>query len=39
VGKVERHQGELYPPVGFLVTNLNRAAERVVRFYNPGFPG
>ena len=28
------HQGELYPRVGFLVTNLTRPAERVVKFYN-----
>jgi hypothetical protein len=34
VAKVEWHQGELYPRVGFLVTNLTRPAERVVRFYN-----
>jgi DDE family transposase len=34
VAKVEWHQGELYPRVGFLVTNLKRPAERVVRFYN-----
>jgi hypothetical protein len=34
VAKVEWHQGELYPRVGFLVTNLTRAAERVVKFYN-----
>jgi hypothetical protein len=34
VAKVEWHQGELYPRVGFLVTNLSRPAERVVRFYN-----
>jgi hypothetical protein len=35
VAKVEWHQGELYPRVGFLVTNLTtRPAARVVRFYN-----
>src|SRR5919199_116238 len=34
VAKVEWHLGELYPRVGFLVTNLNRSAERVVAFYN-----
>jgi hypothetical protein len=34
VAKVEWHQGELYPRVGFLVTNLKRPAERVSRFYN-----
>jgi hypothetical protein len=34
VAKVEWHQGELYPRVGFLVTNLTRPAKRVVKFYN-----
>jgi hypothetical protein len=34
VAKVEWHQGELYPRVGFLVTNLTRPAERIVKFYN-----
>jgi hypothetical protein len=34
VAKVEWHQGELYPRVGFVVTNLTRPAERVVKFYN-----
>jgi hypothetical protein len=34
VAKVAWHQGELYPRVGFVVTNLRRPAERVVRFYN-----
>src|ERR671932_2511661 len=34
VAKVEWHQGELYPRVGFLVTNPTRPAERVSRFYN-----
>ena len=34
VAKVEWHQGELYPRVGFIVTNLNRPAERVSKFYN-----
>jgi Transposase DDE domain group 1 len=34
VAKVERHPGELYPRVGFVVTNLARTAERVVAFYN-----
>jgi DDE family transposase len=28
------HPGELYPRVGFIVTNLSRPAERVVAFYN-----
>ena len=34
VTKVEWHPGELYPRVGFIVTNLARSAERVVAFYN-----
>ena len=34
VAKVEWHPGELYPRVGFIVTNLARSAERVVAFYN-----
>jgi hypothetical protein len=34
VSKVEWHPGELYPRVGFIVTNLARPAERVVAFYN-----
>ncbi len=34
VAKVEWHPGELYPRVGFIVTNMTRPAERVVVFYN-----
>jgi hypothetical protein len=34
VAKVEWHPGELYPSVGFTVTNLARSAEGVVAFYN-----
>jgi hypothetical protein len=34
VAKVEWHPGELYPRIGFLVTNLCRPPERVVAFYN-----
>ena len=34
VSKVEWHPGELYPRVGFIVTNLSRPAVRVVAFYN-----
>jgi hypothetical protein len=34
VAKVEWHPGELYPSVGFIVTNLARSAEGVVAFYN-----
>ena len=34
VAKVEWHQGELFPRVGFIVTNLPWRNKRVVRFYN-----
>ncbi len=34
VAKVEWHPGELYPRVGFVVTNLERPPERVAAFYN-----
>lgn len=34
VAKVEWHRGELFPRVGFIVTNLRRSAEKVVHFYN-----
>ncbi len=34
VAKVEWHPGELYPRVGFIVTNMTRPAERFVAFYN-----
>ena len=34
VAKVEWHPGDLYPRVGFIVTNMTRPAERVVAFYN-----
>ena len=34
VAKVEWHPGELYPRVGFIVTNLTRPVDRVVAFYN-----
>src|SRR6202171_6560066 len=34
VAKIEWHPGELYPRVGFIVTNLARPAERVGAFYN-----
>src|SRR4051812_42292239 len=34
VAKVEWHQGELYPRVGFILTNLKRPPERVSKFYN-----
>jgi hypothetical protein len=34
VAKVEWHPGELYPSVGFIITNLARSAEGIVAFYN-----
>jgi Transposase DDE domain group 1 len=34
VAKVEWHAGELFPRVGFIVTNLKGRSRRVVRFYN-----
>ena len=34
VAKVAWYPGELFPRVGFIVTNLGRPAERVVAFYN-----
>jgi Transposase DDE domain group 1 len=34
IAKVEWHPGELYPRVGFIVTNMNRPAESVIAFYN-----
>ncbi|MGH9455228.1 MAG: IS1380 family transposase [Terriglobia bacterium] len=34
VAKVEFHCGELFPRVGFIVTNLTVASRAVVRFYN-----
>jgi hypothetical protein len=34
VAKVEWHAGELFPRVGFLVTNLKWRSKKVVRFYN-----
>ncbi|MFM7282566.1 MAG: IS1380 family transposase, partial [Planctomycetia bacterium] len=34
VAKVEWHPGELYPRVGFIVTNLLRPPENIVAFYN-----
>jgi hypothetical protein len=33
IAKVEWHPGELYPRVGFIVTNLSRPADRVVACY------
>jgi hypothetical protein len=34
VAKVKFHAGELFPRVGFIVTNLERPSRAVVRFYN-----
>ena len=34
IAKVEWHPGELYPRVGFIVTNMSRPAETVVAFYS-----
>jgi len=34
VAKVEWHQGELFPRVGFIVTNLGYPTKGIVRFYN-----
>jgi len=34
VAKIEHHRGELFPRVGFIVTNLRWPAHQVVTFYN-----
>ena len=34
VAKAEFHAGELFPRVGFIVTNLETPSRAVVRFYN-----
>ena len=34
MAKVEWHPGELYPRLGFVVTNLSRPADQVASFYN-----
>ena len=34
VAKVEWHPGELFPRLGFIVTNLTRSPSNVVEFYN-----
>ena len=34
VAKVEWHAGELFPRVGFIITNLKGRSQKVVRFYN-----
>jgi len=34
VAKIEWHNGELFPRIGFIVTNLKWRSKRVVQFYN-----
>lgn len=34
VAKIEWHAGELFPRVGFIVTNLSKHSQNVVKFYN-----
>ena len=34
IAKIEWHPGELFPKIGFIVTNLPMEPDRVVRFYN-----
>jgi hypothetical protein len=34
IAKIEWHAGELFPRVGFIITNLSARAEKVVHFYN-----
>ena len=34
VAKIEWHAGELFPRVGFVVTNRRRSPKRVIKFYN-----
>ncbi len=34
IAKVEWHRGELFPRVGFIITNLRWQPKKVVRFYN-----
>ncbi|NNM99490.1 MAG: IS1380 family transposase [Candidatus Eremiobacteraeota bacterium] len=34
VAKVEWHLGELFPRVGFIITNLSSSSKNIVRFYN-----
>jgi hypothetical protein len=34
VAKIEWHAGELFPRVGFVVTDLRRSPKRVIKFYN-----
>ena len=43
IAKVEWHAGELFPRIGFIVTNMSAKAKNIVRFYNkrasPSCPG
>ena len=34
IAKVEWHRGELFPRVGFMVTNMSAQAQGVFHFYN-----
>ncbi len=34
IAKVEWHEGELFPRIGFIVTNMSSSPEAVVHFYN-----
>jgi len=34
VAKIEWHAGELFPRIGFIVTNLNKHSKNIVKFYN-----
>ncbi len=34
VAKVQWHAGELFPRIGFIVTNMNGWSKKIVRFYN-----
>ena len=34
VAKIAWHAGELFPRIGFIVTNLNKQSKNVVKFYN-----
>jgi hypothetical protein len=34
VAKIEWHAGQLFPRLGFVVTNLSRSPRRVIKFYN-----
>jgi hypothetical protein len=34
IAKVEWHQGELFPRIGFIVTNMSTSPDAVVHFYN-----